>query len=134
MSWMTIARLIRGEVLRIKEMPYIEAERAIGAGAGRILLYHILPNTLGPLIVTLTFRIPAAILAESTLSFIGIGISPPIASWGTLANDGWTTLRFYPHLIVFPGITIFLTILSFNFIGDWIGDRLDPQRRERWSA
>ncbi len=134
MSWMTIARLIRGEVLRIKEMPYIEAERAIGAGAGRILFYHILPNTLGALIVTLTFRIPAAILAESTLSFIGLGISPPFASWGTLANDGWTTLRFYPHLIVFPGITIFLTILSFNFIGDWIGDRLDPQRRERRSA
>ncbi|HLF86427.1 MAG TPA: ABC transporter permease [Nitrospiria bacterium] len=134
MSWMTIARLIRGEVLRIKEMPYIEAERAIGAGDGRILLYHILPNTLGPLIVTLTFRIPAAILAESTLSFIGLGISPPFASWGTLANDGWTTLRFYPHLIVFPGITIFLTILSFNFIGDWIGDRLDPQRRERRAA
>ncbi|MBI5746662.1 MAG: ABC transporter permease [Nitrospirae bacterium] len=134
MSWMTIARLIRGEVLRIKEMPYIEAERAIGAGAGRILFYHILPNTLGPLIVTLTFRIPAAILAESTLSFIGLGISPPFASWGTLANDGWTTLRFYPHLIVFPGITIFLTILSFNFIGDWIGDRLDPQRRERRAA
>lgn len=134
MSWMTIARLIRGEVLRIKEMPYIEAERAIGAGDGRILFYHILPNTLGPLIVTLTFRIPAAILAESTLSFIGLGISPPFASWGTLANDGWTTLRFYPHLIVFPGITIFLTILSFNLIGDWIGDRLDPQRRERWAA
>ncbi len=134
MSWMTIARLIRGEVLRIKEMPYIEAERAIGAGDGRILFYHILPNTLGPLIVTLTFRIPATILAESTLSFIGLGISPPFASWGTLANDGWTTLRFYPHLIVFPGITIFLTILSFNLIGDWIGDRLDPQRRERRAA
>lgn len=131
-SWMTVARLIRGEVLRIKEMPYIEALRAIGAGDGRILFYHILPNTLGPLIVTLTFRIPAAILAESTLSFIGLGISPPFASWGTLANDGWTTIKFYPHLIVFPGITIFLTIMAFNFIGDWIRDRLDPERKERW--
>lgn len=127
-SWMTVARLIRGEVLRIKEMPYIEACRAIGAGSTRIIFYHILPNTIGPLIVTLTFRIPAAILAESTLSFIGLGISPPFASWGTLANDGWATIKFYPHLIIFPGIVIFLTILAFNFIGDGIRDALDPER------
>ncbi len=127
-GWVTVARLIRGEVLRLKEQPYIESARAIGASHTRILFLYILPNTLGALIVTLTFLIPSAILAESTLSFIGLGLSPPAASWGTLANEGWKGLRFYPHLIVFPSLAIFITMLAFNFLGDGLRDLLDPQR------
>ena len=127
-SWVTVARIIRGEVIKLKEFSYIEAARAIGVPHHRILLFHILPNTMGVLIVTLTFRIPAAILAESTLSFIGLGITPPFASWGTLANDGWTAMRFYPHLILFPGLILFLTILAFNELGDSLRDLLDPEK------
>ena len=128
-SWVTVARLVRGEVLRIKEFAFIEAARAVGASHGRILFHEILPNLWGVLIVTLTFRIPVAILAESTLSFIGIGIDPPTSSWGTLANDGWVALKFYPHLIIFPSLAIFLTILSFNFLGDGLRDFFDPKGR-----
>lgn len=125
-GWITVARLIRGEVLRLKELSYIEAARSMGATHTRILLRHILPNTVGVLIVTLTFRIPSAILAESTLSFIGLGLTPPAASWGTLANEGWKALKFYPHLIIFPSLAIFITMLAFNFLGDGLRDALDP--------
>ncbi len=128
-SWVTVARLIRGEVLRLKEEAYVEAARALGAARARILLRHILPNTLGVLIVTLTFRIPAAILTESTLSFIGLGLAPPAASWGTLANEGWSALKFHPHLIIFPSLAILITMLAFNFFGDALRDLLDPGRR-----
>lgn len=131
-SWVTVARLVRGEVLRIKEYTYIEAARALGAGTLRILIREILPNILGLMIVTLTFRIPVAILAESTLSFIGLGIAPPFSSWGTLANEGWKAIKFYPHLILFPSLAIFLTILSFNFLGDGFRDYLDPRNRTRF--
>ncbi len=128
-SWVTVARLVRGEVLRIREFTYIEAARALGASHGRIVFHEILPNIWSVLIVTLTFRIPVAILAESTLSFIGLGIAPPFSSWGTLASDGWTAIKFYPHLILFPSLAIFLTILSFNFLGEGLRDWLDPQKR-----
>ena len=128
-SWVTVARLVRGEVLRIKEYTYIEASRALGAGNLRILIQEILPNILGLMVVTLTFRIPVAILAESTLSFIGLGIAPPFSSWGTLANEGWKAIKFYPHLILFPSLAIFMTILSFNFLGDRFRDYLDPRNR-----
>lgn len=128
-GWVTVARLIRGEVLRLKELAYIEAARALGGSHLRILFRHILPNTLGVLVVTLTFRIPSAILAESTLSFIGLGLTPPAASWGTLANEGWKALKFYPHLIVFPSLAIFITMLAFNFLGDALRDALDPSRK-----
>lgn len=124
-GWITVARLIRGEVLRLKENAYVEAARAFGATHFSILLRHILPNTIGVLIVTLTFRIPSAILAESTLSFIGLGLTPPAASWGTLANEGWKALRFYPHLILFPSMAIFITMLAFNFLGDGLRDVFD---------
>ena len=128
-SWVTIARLVRGEVLKLKEQLFVEAARGLGASNLRIIFLHLLPNTAGPLIVTLTFRIPAAILAESTLSFVGLGITPPFSSWGTLANDGWSAIKFYPHLIIFPGLAIFLTILSFNYIGDVLRDFLDPEMK-----
>jgi len=132
-SWVTVARLVRGEVLRIKEQNYIEAARALGANSLRILMQEILPNIVGLMIVTLTFRIPVAILAESTLSFIGLGISPPFSSWGTLANEGWKAIKFYPHLILFPSLAIFLTILSFNFLGDGFRDYLDPRNKAQFS-
>ncbi|UCD11633.1 MAG: ABC transporter permease [Nitrospinaceae bacterium] len=126
-SWVTVARLVRGEVLRLKESNYVEAAHALGAGDLRILAREILPNLLGVLVVTVSFRIPVAILAESTLSFIGLGILPPASSWGTLANDGWSAIKFYPHLILFPSLAIFLTILSFNFLGEGLRDALDPR-------
>lgn len=126
-SWVTIARLVRGEVLRIKEYPFIQAAKALGASHYRIMLREIFPNILGVLVVTLSFRIPVAILAESTLSFIGLGIAPPASSWGTLASDGWTAIKFYPHLILFPSLAIFFTILSFNFLGEGLREYLDPR-------
>ena len=126
-SWVTIARLVRGEVLRIKEYPFILAAKALGASHLRIMMREIFPNILGILLVTLSFRIPVAILAESTLSFIGLGIAPPASSWGTLASDGWTAIKFYPHLILFPSLAIFFTILSFNFLGEGLREYLDPR-------
>ena len=131
-SWVTVARLVRGEVLRIKEKTYVEAARALGASSPRILIQDILPNILGLMVVTLTFRIPAAILAESTLSFIGLGVAPPFSSWGTMANEGWKSIKFYPHLILFPSLAIFFTILSFNFLGDRLRDDLDPRNKARF--
>jgi len=128
-SWVTVARIIRGEVLRLRESAYVEAARALGMSHARILLRHVMPNTMGPLIVTLTFRIPAAILAESTLSFVGIGIHPPMASWGSLAQEGWSAMKFYPHLILFPSLAIFITMLAFNILGDSLRDAFHPDRR-----
>lgn len=126
-GWISGARLVRGQVLQAKEMTYVEAARAIGVTRTRILFSHILPNIMGPVIVNLTFDIPQNILAESFLSFVGLGLEPPFASWGTLANEGWRAYRTYPYLIVFPGVVLFLTILAFNFLGDGLRDALDPQ-------
>ncbi|MEW6324105.1 MAG: ABC transporter permease [Nitrospirota bacterium] len=127
-SWVTVARLVRGEVLRLLPLAHIEAAKAVGAGHLRIILHHLLPLIAGPLLVTLSFRIPAAILAESTLSFIGIGLAPPTPSWGSMANEGWAALRFSPHLIIVPSVAIVVTILAFNIFGDWLRDRFDPRR------
>lgn len=124
-SWVTIARVVRGEVLALKSRPFVEAARALGFPDSRILVREILPHTVAPVVVTLTFRIPAVILAESTLSFIGLGIQPPASSWGTLASQGWTAIAFYPHLIIFPAGLIFLTILGFNWLGDGLRDAMD---------
>lgn len=126
-SWVTVARIVRGEVLRLKTMEFIEAVRSLGAGTLRILLRHIVPGIAGPLLVTVTYRIPTAILAESTLSFVGLGVPPPFASWGTLANDGWSAMKFYPHLILFPSLVLVLVILSLNVLGDALSERLNPR-------
>jgi oligopeptide transport system permease protein len=130
-SWVRFARVARGQVLQAKEFVYVEGARSIGASHIRVLLRHILPNIFAPLLVTLTFSIPSAILAESTLSFIGLGINDPYSnwgtSWGTLAQDGWRAMRSYPHIIFFPAMAIFLTILSFNFLGNGLRDILDPK-------
>jgi len=127
-SWVSVARLIRGEVLRLKEQDFVQAANALGAGHASIIIRHILPNTIGPLLVTLTFRIPSVILAESTLSFIGLGVEPPRPSWGNLANDGWVLIRFSPHVIIFPTLAITLTMLAFNYLGDGLRDALDPKK------
>lgn len=126
-GWVGEARLVRGQVLQAREMLYVEAARSLGMRSGRILFSHILPNILGPVIISLTFGIPQNIMAESFLSFVGLGIEPPFASWGTLANEGWRAYRTYPYLIFFPGIVLFVTILAFNFLGDGLRDALDPQ-------
>jgi len=132
-TWVRFARITRGAVLQVKESVYVEGARAIGASHRRIILRHILPNIMGPILVTLTFMIPGIILAESTLSFIGLGINDPYGnwgtSWGTLAQDGWRAMRTYPHVILFPAMAIFLTILSFNFLGNTLRDALDPKDR-----
>ena len=106
----------------------VQAANALGAGHASIIIRHILPNTIGPLLVTLTFRIPSVILAESTLSFIGLGVEPPRPSWGNLANDGWVLIRFSPHVIIFPTLAITLTMLAFNYLGDGLRDALDPKK------
>lgn len=132
-SWVRFARIARGQALQAKEFLFVECARAMGASQPRVILRHILPNILGPLIVTLTFSVPAAILAESTLSFIGLGINDPYSAWGTswgsLAQDGWRAMRAYPHLLFFPAAAIFLTILAFNTLGNALRDALDPKLR-----
>jgi ABC-type dipeptide/oligopeptide/nickel transport system permease subunit len=131
-TWVRFARIARGQVLQTKELLFVEGVTALGASRNRILLQHILPNIVGPIIVTLTFSIPAAILAESTLSFIGIGINDPYSpwgtSWGTLAQDGYRAMRSYPHVIAFPAGAIFVTILAFNTLGNGLRDVFDPKR------
>jgi len=120
-SWVRFARIARGQVLQAREFLFVESAYALGASRRRIVVRHILPNIIGPIIVTLTFSIPSAILAESTLSFIGIGINDPYSawgtSWGTLVQDGYRAMRSYPHVIAFPAAAIFLTILSLNILG-----------------
>lgn len=126
-AWVTQARLVRGQVLQARELSYVESARALGARGPVILFRHILPNILGPIIVSVTFQIPSNILAESFLSFIGLGIQPPNSSWGTLANEGFRAMRSYPHLILFPGAVLFFTMLAFNYLGDGLRDVLDPK-------
>lgn len=123
-SWVTVARVVRGEVLTIKARPFVEAARALGFGHRHILFREVLPHTIAPIVVTLTFRVPAVILAESTLSFIGLGLQPPTSSWGVLASSGWTAMTFHPHLILFPALAIFATILAFNLLGDGLRDAM----------
>jgi oligopeptide transport system permease protein len=133
-TWVRFARIARGQVLQAKEFLFVESAAALGSSRRRILLRHILPNIVGPIIVTLTFSIPSAILAESTLSFIGIGINDPYSawgtSWGTLAQDGYRAMRSFPHVIAFPAAAIFVTILAFNTLGNALRDALDVKGRE----
>jgi oligopeptide transport system permease protein len=132
-SWVRFARIARGQVLQAKQFLFVESAHALGASRRRIVSWHILPNIFGPILVTLTFSIPSAMLAESTLSFIGIGINDPYSawgtSWGTLVQDGYRAMRTYPHVIAFPAAAIFLTILSLNIIGNGLRDILDPKQR-----
>jgi len=126
-SWVTMARLVRGQLLSLKETEFVEAAKAIGVSDRRIVTRHLLPNALGPIIVAVTLGIPAAILAEATLAFIGIGVQAPRASWGSLVADGQSYIRSFPHLVLFPAIAIAVALISFTFLGDGLRDALDPK-------
>jgi oligopeptide transport system permease protein len=128
-QWLTMARIVRGQVLSLKHQNFVEAARALGAGTPRIIFRHIVPNTLGPVIVYATLTIPAVILQEAFLSFLGLGVQPPGASWGTLVAGGAQVIALFPWLVIFPGIALSLTLLCFNFLGDGLRDALDPHDR-----
>ena len=127
--WMDMARLVRGQTLSIREREFIEAARAAGAKPLKILFGHILPNALGPIIVQATFGVPAAILFEAFLSFLGLGVPPPTPSWGSMAAEGIVTMRIAPAMVVAPSIALSLTLMAFNFLGDGLRDALDPRSR-----
>jgi peptide/nickel transport system permease protein len=127
-AWMPVARLVRAQFFSLREKEFVEAARALGASVPRQVMRHILPNSLGPVIVTGTINVAAAIIAESTLSFLGLGFPPDIPTWGRLLFDSKDYLDIAPHWALFPGGAIFLTVLSINFIGDGLRDALDPRR------
>jgi peptide/nickel transport system permease protein len=127
-NWMQVARLVRAQFMSLREKEFVEAARALGASRLRLVVRHILPNALGPVIVAATIDIAAAIIAESTLSFLGLGFPPDIPTWGRLLFDAKDNLDFAPHWALFPGLAIFLTVLSINFVGDGLRDALDPRR------
>lgn len=128
--WVLMARLVRGQVLSIKENEFVLAARTLGASPWRIMVKHLIPNAMGPIIVSLAMMVPSAIFTESFLSFVGLGVSAPQASWGTLANDAMGGLRTYPYQLFIPSFFISLTVLSFNFVGDGLRDALDPRLRK----
>jgi oligopeptide transport system permease protein len=128
--WLSMARIVRGQVLSLKEQDYILAARTIGASNRRIILRHLIPNAIGPILVTATFNIPQAIFTEAFLSFIGLGVGAPQASWGMLASDALGGLRSFPYQLFFPAMAICLTMLAFNFFGDGLRDALDPRLRK----
>jgi len=128
-GWVGYARLVRGQVLAVREREFVEAARALGASDLRIFTRHILPNIVQPLIVQSAIGMAGAVLAEATLSFLGLGVPPPTASWGSMLNDARSHLFDAPHLVVFPAVAVMLCVLSFNFIGDALRDYLDPRTR-----
>jgi peptide/nickel transport system permease protein len=127
LSWMTTSRLVRATFLSLKNREFVEAARCIGARDRRIILRHILPNSIAPIIVAATLGVAAAIIAESTLSFLGLGIQPPTSSWGNMLNHATTDMDKAPWIAIFPGLFIFLAVVSINFIGDGLRDALDPR-------
>lgn len=129
-SWLTMARIVRGQVLSLKNQEFVLAARATGVSTPRIIFRHIVPNTLGPVIVYATLTIPTVMLSEAFLSFLGFGVQPPLASWGNLAADGIQHIAIYPWQLLCPGLTMGLTLFSLNFIGDGLRDALDPQMRK----
>ena len=128
--WTGMARIVRGQVLSLKNQEFVLAAKAAGAGSNRILLKHLLPNCMGQIIVTLTLSIPDAIFTEAFLSFVGLGVSAPMSSWGTLCNDALATYRTYPYQLFVPAIAICITMIAFNLLGDGLRDALDPKMRK----
>jgi peptide/nickel transport system permease protein len=128
-GWVGYARLVRAQVLAAREREFVEAARALGASDLRVIVRHILPNIIQPIIVQAAIGMAGAILAEATMSFLGLGVPPPTASWGTMLNDGRAHLFDAPHLVIFPALAVMLAVLSFNFIGDALRDFLDPRSR-----
>lgn len=129
-GWIGMARIVRGQLLQLKEQEYVLAAYALGAGRTRILFKHLIPNAMGPIIVTMTLTIPVAIFTEAFLSFLGLGVQAPIASWGTMASDGLPAMRYYPWRLFFPAFFISITMLAFNLVGDGLRDAIDPKQRK----
>jgi len=127
--WLGMARIVRGQILSLKEREYVLAARTLGASPLRVLLRHLVPNTMGPIIITVTLDVPQAIFLEAFLSYIGLGVSAPMASWGVLASDGVNAIRSYPWQLFFPAVAICMAMLGFNFVGDGLRDALDPHLR-----
>ena len=126
-GWVGYARLVRGQALRARELDFVQAARALGAGSGRIVMRHILPTALPAVVVQATLGMAGAIIAEASLSFLGLGVQPPTPSWGTMLDAGRSHLFDAPHLTIFPGVAIALLVLGFNFVGDGLRDRVDPK-------
>jgi oligopeptide transport system permease protein len=124
-EWLTMSRIVRGQIMSLKKMEFIEAARSIGLGKRRIIFRHMIPNILGPIIVYTTLTIPAVMLLEAFLSFLGLGVQPPLSSWGVLIKDGAEKMEEYPWLLMFPGVVFSLTLFSLNFLGDGLRDALD---------
>jgi oligopeptide transport system permease protein len=131
LGWPSTARLVRGQVLQIREQGYIEAARLLGGKDHYLIIRHIIPNTMGVILVTLTFAVPAAIFTEAFLSFIGMGVAPPTPSWGSMCNEGVKTMLSHPHELIFPALFISITVLAFNLLGDGLTEALDSRMRSR---
>ena len=129
-GWISMARIVRGQVMQLKSEEYILASSSLGASNFRLMFRHLVPNTLGPILVTLTLTIPTAIFTESFLSYLGLGVPAPRASWGTMSSDALSAFQYYPYQLFFPAFFICLTILAFNVIGDGLRDALDPKERK----
>ena len=129
-SWLTMARVVRGQILSLKNQEFVLAARATGVSTFGIIFKHLVPNALGPVIVYATLTVPSVMLTEAFLSFLGLGVQAPYASWGSLAADGIKNIAIYPWQLIFPGVTMALTLFSLNFLGDGIRDALDPQTRK----
>jgi oligopeptide transport system permease protein len=126
-NWTDLARLVRGQLLSLRERDFVQAARSLGASPPRLIIQHLLPNAAGPIIVRLTYGVPQAIFTEAVLSFIGLGVRPPTASWGSMIQRGNEAIFSAPYMVLFPAVTIALTMLAFNFVGDGLRDALDPQ-------
>jgi oligopeptide transport system permease protein len=129
-SWLTMARIVRGQVISLKNQEFVLAARATGVSTTKIIFRHLVPNTLGPVIVYATLTIPQVMLQEAFLSFLGLGVQAPLASWGSLASEGIQNIAIFPWQLIFPGVTMALTLFSLNFLGDGLRDALDPQMRK----
>ncbi|MEH2365571.1 ABC transporter permease [Nostoc sp.] len=127
LNWMSVARLVRAGFLTVRELEFVTAARALGASPARLIWVHILPNVISPVLVAATLSVSTAILTESTLSFFGLGFPPDVPTWGRMLNEGQNFLEYAPHIVIFPGTAIFLTVLSINYIGDALRDALDPR-------
>lgn len=128
-GWIGMARIVRGGIIQMRQQEFIQAAIALGSGRRRILFKHLIPNVMGPIIVTMTLTIPTAIFAEAFLSFLGLGVQAPMASWGTMASDGLAAMRYYPWRLFFPALFISFTMLAFNLVGDGLRDAIDPKLR-----
>lgn len=129
-GWINMARIVRGQVLQLKSQEYVLAAQTLGAKTSRLLFKHLIPNSMGPILVTMTLTIPSAIFTEAFLSYLGLGVPAPLASWGTMASDGIPAMTYYPWRLWFPAAFICITMFGFNVVGDGLRDALDPKLRK----